>query len=320
MAESSPRRQLPLPARLLGSGARSAQRVAEAAGIDELVEQAAEDAVVRAVQSEAFEHALARVLEGPAVGDAVARALESPAVERAALEALDSELVEKVWEKLLASDEAQKLVERIAEAPEVRAAVAAQGVGLLGDLVRSLQETVRRLDTAVERIGRGALSRKHRTGETGDAGPVTRILAIVLDGAVLNGVFLALSALFASAAGAVIGDGKGASVEAVALGAGAWLAAGSVYLVLFWGLVGQTPGMRVAGIELSSARGREVGLRIAIRRVVGLVLAIVPLGLGLRGVLTNDRRRGWHDRFAGTTVVYADIGPRAAPWSSSTMK
>ena len=52
---------------------------------------------------------------------------------------LDSELVDHVWDRLLASDEAQKLIERIAEAPELRAAIAAQGVGLLRDIGRQVR-------------------------------------------------------------------------------------------------------------------------------------------------------------------------------------
>ncbi|MBA2507082.1 MAG: RDD family protein [Thermoleophilaceae bacterium] len=315
MAEPPRRRALPLPARLLGTGARGAQRAAELAGIDELVEQAAEEAVIRALESQAFDHALQRVLEGPVVEEAVARALESPAVERAALDALDSELVDKVWERLLASDEVQKLVERIAEAPEVRAAVAAQGVGLVGDLVRSVQTTTRRLDTAAESVGRGALFHEQRDEKSNDAGPVTRLLAFVLDIAALNGGFLLLSAVIASLAGAFVGDGDSASATAVVFGAGIWITVGGIYFVLFWGLVGQTLGMRVVGIELESPRGHEVGLRIAVRRVIGLALAVIPFGLGLLGVFTDPRRRGWQDKFAGTTVAYRDISRRPAPWS-----
>ena len=54
---------------------------------------------------------------------------------------LDSELVDHVWDRLLASDEAQKLIERIAEAPELRAAIASQGVGLLRDIGRQIRGT-----------------------------------------------------------------------------------------------------------------------------------------------------------------------------------
>src|SRR5215216_461293 len=90
--------RLPLPARLIGGGARGARRVAQVAGVDQAVGAATEEAIVRAVESPAVERALVRVLQGPAVEEAVQGALESPAVERALTEALDSELVDRVWQ------------------------------------------------------------------------------------------------------------------------------------------------------------------------------------------------------------------------------
>src|SRR5262249_7838744 len=143
--EASRNGSLPLSARLLGVGVRGARTVTRAAGIDRAVEVAAEEAIVGAVESEAVERALARVLEGPIVEDAVQGALQSEAVKRALLEAMDSELVDEVWRRLLASDQAQQLIERIAGAPEVRAAISAQGVGLLGDIGRTIGKATRRL-------------------------------------------------------------------------------------------------------------------------------------------------------------------------------
>ena len=58
---------------------------------------------------------------------------------------------------------------------------------------------------------------------------------------------------------------------------------------------------------------RRLGLRRAWRRLVGTVLAAIPLGLGFIGVLTRDDRRGWADRRAGTDVVVVD--PATAPWT-----
>ena len=146
MSESRPRR--PLPARLLGTGARSARQVAGLTGIDSAAETAIEEALVSAAESPAFERAQVRILEGPQFEEALARAMGTPAFERALGRALDSEQFDNLWTQLLASDEAQKLVERIAEAPEVRAAVTAQGVGLIEDLGRQLRRVTRRLDDA----------------------------------------------------------------------------------------------------------------------------------------------------------------------------
>src|SRR5437867_7187856 len=184
-----PSRSLPLPARLLGGGARGARRVAQATGIERTVEAVTEEAIVRAIESPAVERALARVLKGPVVEEAMQDAIDSAAVERALTEALDSELVDNVWRRLLASDEAQQLVERIAQAPEVRSAIAAQSVGFLDDVRREIGRAARRLDDAVEGIVRRILFRQRSTEPTDRAGLVTRGLAFAVDVGILNAVF-----------------------------------------------------------------------------------------------------------------------------------
>src|SRR5437764_5727493 len=95
------RRSLPLPARLLGGGARGARRVAQVTGVERTVEAVTEEAILRAVESPAVERALARVLKGPVVEEAMQDAVSSAAVERALTDALDSELVDNVWRRLL---------------------------------------------------------------------------------------------------------------------------------------------------------------------------------------------------------------------------
>jgi uncharacterized RDD family membrane protein YckC len=294
-----------LPERLLGSGARGARSLAGATGIDRAVETATEEAIVRALESPAVERALVRVLQGPAVEEAVEGALQSPAVERALVRTLDSEMVDRLWEQLLSSDEAQKLVERIAEAPEVRSAVAAQGVGLIEDVGRQIGRVARRLDDVIEGFVRRIRRRPRREERTNRAGFVTRALALMIDAGILNALFAAFSALLALVLNELLGGGDGVSGPALAVGAFAWLAGGAVYLVSFWSLAGQTPGMRFLGIHLDAAGERRIGARRARRRLWGTVLAALPLGAGFLGVL-GERRRGLHDRIAGTLVVYAD--------------
>ena len=303
-----------LPARLLGTGARGARQVARATRIDNAIEVAAEETVVRAVESQVFERALERVLSGPLIEEAVEDALTSPAVERALANALDSEMLDRIWARLLASDEAQKLVERIAEAPEVRAALAAQGVGLLADLGRGARRVARRLDDGVERVVRRLLSRPAREQPSACAGLVTRVLALALDGAIINAGFLVASALVALVVSVVSGDSNGVGSAALVAGAGAWVAVSAVYLLFFWALVGQTPGMRFLRIRLDAGGG--IGLRRAGRRLLGAVLAAIPLLLGFLGVVLNERRRGWQDRIADTDVLYVREVLPAAPWSA----
>jgi uncharacterized RDD family membrane protein YckC len=312
--EPGPSAEPSLPNRALGAGARGARRVARATGIEGTAEAIAEEAIVRAIESRAAERALSRVLQGPALEDAVEHALESPAVERALNRAIESEMTDRVWAQLLESDEVQKLVERIAEAPEVRAAIAAQGVGFLNDLGRALARTTHRLDDVAEAFARRLLRRPRREGPAEQAGLVSRGLALVLDGAILNGAFLALSALIALVASLFI-DGDPAAAPTLAIGTGLWLAVGTGYLVFFWTLAGQTPGMRFLRIRLEAAGELPICTRRAFRRLVGIALSAAALGLGFLAVLVEQRRRGWADRIAGTEVLYASTAPRPAPWS-----
>jgi uncharacterized RDD family membrane protein YckC len=310
-----PRPRRPLMVRVLGAGARGARRVADATGIEEAVEQTTEDAIVAALESEAVERALLRVLEGPAIAEALERAVASPALERAVVEALDSELVDRVWERILASDEAQKLVERIAEAPEVRAAVSQQGIGLLEDIGRQIRHFADRFDDVLEDVAR-RLTGRHRRPEAAEAkrrvGLVTRALAAVIDGGILNGAYIAISAIAGVTISDVVGDG-GLSVTSAVVAAGLWATASLIYLYFFWGLAGRTPGMRFLGIRIEAAGDPYLGRRRARRRLGGLLLALLPLGLGVLWILVSDDRRGWHDRIAGTEVVR--VGPRPPPWS-----
>jgi len=302
---------LPLSARLLGAGVRGVRTVGKATGVDRAVEVAAEEAIVAAVESEAVERALARVLQGPIVGEAVQGALESEAVKKALLEAMDSELVDEVWRRLLASDEAQQLVERIAEAPEVRAAISAQGAGLLEDIGRTIGKLTRRLDDSFERIVRRIFFRRRRAVASDDAGAVSRALGFVIDGVFVNLSFTAIVAI-ASLVDNAFGGGGGASSFAIAIGSSAWLALGSLYLVGFWSLAGQTPGMRFVGIRLDVGR---LTPRRSLKRLVGLGLSVATFGIGFLGIVFREQRRAWEDRFSAADVIYDERRPEPAPWS-----
>jgi len=149
------------------------------------------------------------------------------------------------------------------------------------------------------------------------AGAVSRTIAIAIDGAILNAAFLGLSAVITFVFSLAFGSGGHVSAPAIAIGAGAWIAAGSLYLLSFWSLAGQTPGMRFVRIQLEAPEGRRIHFRRAVRRLFGLAFSILPLGLGLLGIVFGDDRRGWQDRFAGTEVIYAEVSAPVAPWSDA---
>lgn len=305
----------PLSVRLLGAGVRGARSVGRATGIDRAVEAAAEEAMVAAVESEAVERALRRVLAGPLVEDAVHGALESEAVKRALIEALDSEMVDEVWRRLLASDEAQRLVERIAEAPELRAAISAQSVGFIEDIGHTIGDATRRIDGVIENGARRATFRRRREEPTERAGALTRALAFGLDLLIVNLAFSGIAAIAALIGSFFSGTGNGLSGFALALGSATWIGLGALYMVVFWSLAGQTPGMRFLGLRLGT-EGRGLEPRRSVKRLLGLFLAAIPFGLGFLGILFDERRRGWQDRLCDVDVMYESNEPTAAPWST----
>jgi uncharacterized RDD family membrane protein YckC len=304
--------ELPLSARLLGVGVRGARGIGRATGFDRTLELAAEEAIVGAIESEAVERAMARVMRGPVVEEAMQGAIESDAVKRAILEAMDSDLVDEVWRRLLASEEAQQLVERIAGAPELRAAISAQGAGLLDDLGRTVGRLARRFDDEFERIVRRVLFRTRRVEPTDHAGAVSRALAFAIDAVFINLSFTAIAALVTLVDNVFGGSAGGGSNFAIAAGSLTWLLLSGTYFIGFWTLAGQTPGMRFLGVRLGGGR---IPLGRAIRRMFGLGISIFFLGLPFLGIVFRQSRRGFADRIAATEVVYDQRRPVPAPWS-----
>lgn len=78
-----------------------------------------------------------------------------------------------------------------------------------------------------------------------------------------------------------------------------------LYRVFFWSTTGQTPGMAALGLRVVRMDGNPMTFVTASRRLGGYLLSTFSLGAGFAVILTDDRRRGWHDRIAGTYVIYA---------------
>jgi uncharacterized RDD family membrane protein YckC len=81
------------------------------------------------------------------------------------------------------------------------------------------------------------------------------------------------------------------------------------YFTVCWWMTGQTLGALVFGTVVRRTDGRHIGLlRSLLRAVVGLAIPVLWL-VGLVGVLTDERRRAWHDRLFGTVVRYVEPPP-----------
>jgi uncharacterized RDD family membrane protein YckC len=79
----------------------------------------------------------------------------------------------------------------------------------------------------------------------------------------------------------------------------------ATYYIFFWITAGQTPGKGVMGLRVLPRQGGKLKLSHAIVRYIGYYLSIIPFGLGIFWILIDDRRLAWHDKLAGTCVVYA---------------
>jgi uncharacterized RDD family membrane protein YckC len=275
--------------------------VAHATGIDRFVNQAVEEAIVRAVRSPAVTRAIERSIE---VDLTTGRSSEE--IAQLVKRVLASDVADRAWAEFLASDEVQTLVERIAGAPEVRAAIAAQGAGLLTDIGVRLTVITEHVDDALERIVR----RRDADSETDQAGLATRSVAAAIDLGLMFAGFALVAGVVSSLFTAV--SGKHASLAWLIVGWGLVVITGGVIFAAFWSLAGQTPGMRFLSIRLISLDSRHIGFGRALRRVFGAIVSLLALGLGYLAILRDPSRRAWHDRMTGTEVIY-DLAARTAP-------
>jgi uncharacterized RDD family membrane protein YckC len=143
---------------------------------------------------------------------------------------------------------------------------------------------------------------------SGYAGLVTRAVALVVDAAVID-VLALLAGGAVTLIASLFGHRGSLSLGAAVLGGFAWVLWAGLYFVTFWSLTGQTPGDRMLGIRVMTATGGRIRIRVAVPRFVGLLLCLIPLGAGFLPVLFDDRRRGLHDRLAGTVVRWQEAGP-----------
>ncbi len=119
-----------------------------------------------------------------------------------------------------------------------------------------------------------------------------RFLAYIIDLVLVSGgtVVLMLTMLIG------IGDGI-----AEALG----YALTAAYFIYCWGSHGQTLGQKLLGqrVVTSLAPTGGIGYSAAIVRYIGLILSILPFGIGVLVIEGDAEKRGWHDKMAGTHVV-----------------
>jgi uncharacterized RDD family membrane protein YckC len=134
-------------------------------------------------------------------------------------------------------------------------------------------------------------------------------VAFALDLAILQTVLFiggVIVALIVEAFGDFSPDIDAATVGLAALG---WWLAFTIYFTSFWSLTGQTPGMRVMRIRVTTKSGERLRPRRSLVRIVGMIVAAIPLFAGYFLILVHDRRMGLHDVIARTVVRYVEDEP-----------
>jgi uncharacterized RDD family membrane protein YckC len=122
-----------------------------------------------------------------------------------------------------------------------------------------------------------------------------RLMAVLVDGALIAAVFLGL--VLVAAAG--IGHPPAAKiVELTAVSA--FLLIALLYQTLFLTLAEATPGMNYAGISFCTFDGQIPTSAQLRSRLGALLLSVIPVGLGLAWVLFDDDHLSWHDRLSRT--------------------
>ena len=78
----------------------------------------------------------------------------------------------------------------------------------------------------------------------------------------------------------------------------------AAYGAMMWKLRGTTVGGILCNIQVVRVDGREVDWSTAIVRALSCFLSLAFAGLGFLWIVFDNGRQAWHDKIAGTAVVY----------------
>lgn len=249
---------------------------------------------------------------------------QEEARSRAVAEASLSGFVQRSVSDLTESEQVQILVQQVVES---------QSTGMVVAFVEEVRERMVSLDILLSRRGhpssdyappfraaylRGrpllaAIPAVDRTLAGHYAGFASRALAFIIDITLLM-ITLSLATTFISAVVSLFDldvlvsrfmTSQGLSgIVATALAGISGTLVITLYGVVGWSLNGQTVGNLVMGVRVVKADGGRVSFSRAATRILGAYLSGLLLFLGFFWAIFDKRRQGWHDKLAGTVVVY----------------
>lgn len=83
---------------------------------------------------------------------------------------------------------------------------------------------------------------------------------------------------------------------------------GMLYFTYFHGTTGQTPGKMLFGLRVVQTSGEKITPGIAFLRWVGYIFSALIFYLGFLWIIFDGKKQGWHDKIAGTIVIYRQEG------------
>jgi uncharacterized RDD family membrane protein YckC len=251
------------------------------------------------------ERVMAAMLEASArqdgAGDVVEQLLRSPALERWLASEDAARVVAVATDNIVQSEPFRRALANLISSPEVRGALTATAGGFGEEAAEKARARARTTDFRVEAWVHRLL-RRREPARPGFGGFASRGVALIVDGFLAQILYLVVAA----SVGIVLGLANGVRpgwLEGT-LAVGGWLIVVVAYFAAFWTVAGQTPGMRLMRVRVVGPSGDSLSRLRSLIRVIGLVLAIIPLGAGFLPALIDSRRRALPDYLAGTTVVY----------------
>jgi uncharacterized RDD family membrane protein YckC len=84
----------------------------------------------------------------------------------------------------------------------------------------------------------------------------------------------------------------------------------AAYGAVMWKLRGTTVGGIICGLRVVRIDGHAIDWPTAIVRALSSILSAIVVGLGFIWVVFDPERQSWHDKIAGTVVVFAPKGSK----------
>lgn len=269
------------------------------------VEQAGEDKVDEWIRRGRVEEVRSRALAEVSINNFV---------EESVTELTGNEQVQMIVQEVIASQSTSLLGEILDEARE---RLVSLDLLLMGKLRRDLVAAPEYRDSFNQEM-----AQRHPRFQPSDlrnslagtyGGPVTRLIAFLLDVVVLL-IIVGLLSSFVSSSLNLFGltdtvvdylqSGGMISTVLVVLVGTFNIILISVYFILAWNWTGATIGDLVFGLRVVNKNGERVSVFRSVMRLFGAYVSTMFLGLGFIWALFDRRRQGWHDKFGGTVVLY----------------